>query len=328
MAKIVAAFGSSHSAMLHAAREHWLTLFDHVDRKVPVYDRAGNPSSYEAMLAAAGTRARELLAPEAIARRFDETFAAMARLDRDIGQARLDALIVLGDDQRELFQDACRPAIGIYYGETIRNAAAPEPPPQDWFRRAQQRRMEEGRDAHYPCHAPLGLALIEGLSARGFDITAIKALVGEQAEGHAFSFLHRRYLQGSRARMVPIFLNTYYPPNQPTPERCFALGRAIGDLVAEFPEDIRVGVFASGGLSHYLVDEELDRAVIEMLHRKDYVALAALSPQRLQSGTSEIRNWICVAAAARDLNLDWITYVPAYRSSALTGVGLCFARWS
>ena len=242
--------------------------------------------------------------------------------------ARLDALIVLGDDQRELFQDACRPAIGIYYGDTIRNAAAPEPPPEDWFRRAQQRGWRRGATRTTPATRRSGWRSIEGLSARGFDITAIKALVGEQAEGHAFSFLHRRYLQGSPARMVPIFLNTDYPPNQPTPERCFALGLAIGELVAEFPGDIRVGVFASGGLSHYLVDEELDRAVIEALHRKDYVALAALSPQRLQSGTSEIRNWICVAAAARDLDLDWITYVPAYRSSALTGVGLCFARWS
>ena len=228
MAKIVAAFGSSHSAMLHAAREHWIALFDHVDCKVPVLDAAGDPSSYEAMRAAAGKRAHELVAPAVMARRFDETFAAMERLERDIAACRLDALIVVGDDQRELFQDACRPAIGVYYGETIRNAAAPQPPPEDWFRRAQQRRMEPGQDAHYPCHAPLGRHLIEGLSAHGFDVTAIKGLVGEQSEGHAFSFLHRRFLQGSTTRMVPIFLNTYYPPNQPTPDRCFALGLAIG----------------------------------------------------------------------------------------------------
>jgi len=40
------------------------------------------------------------------------------------------------------------------------------------------------------------------------------------------------------------------------------------------------------------------------------------------------RNWICVAAAAQDLELDWISYVPAYRSRAMTGVGLCFAHWA
>jgi hypothetical protein len=31
--------------------------------------------------------------------------------------------------------------------------------------------------------------------------------------------------------------------------------------------------------------------------------------------------------AVPDLALDWISYVPAYRSRALTGVGLCFAHW-
>ena len=25
--------------------------------------------------------------------------------------------------------------------------------------------------------------------------------------------------------------------------------------------------------------------------------------------------------------LDWVSYVPAYRSPALTGTGLCFAAW-
>jgi 3-O-methylgallate 3,4-dioxygenase len=55
--------------------------------------------------------------------------------------------------------------------------------------------------------------------------------------------------------------------------------------------------------------------------------LKALPPKKLLSGSSEIRNWIAVAAAVKDLKLDWISYVPGYRSRALTGVGLCFAHW-
>ena len=27
--------------------------------------------------------------------------------------------------------------------------------------------------------------------------------------------------------VVPIFLNTYYPPNQPRPHRCYAFGQAV-----------------------------------------------------------------------------------------------------
>ena len=44
-----------------------------------------------------------------------------------------------------------------------------------------------------------------------------------------------------------------------------------------------------------------------------------LDPRRLKAGSSEIRNWIVVAAAANELELSWASYTPAYRSAALTG---------
>ena len=99
-------------------------------------------------------------------------------------------------------------------------------------------------------------------------------------------------------------------------------------LVAGYPGDLRVGLLASGGLSHFVVEEEMDRAVIDALQRKDVEFLARLDPRRLKAGSSEIRNWIVVAAAAVDLDLTWISYTPAYRTPALTGTGLAFARWS
>jgi 3-O-methylgallate 3,4-dioxygenase len=162
---------------------------------------------------------------------------------------------------------------------------------------------------------------------RNFDVTAVKELVGEQFEGHAYSFVHRRFMAKDIIPIVPVFLNTYYPPNQPSPKRCFELGLAIRDLVASFPQDIRVGILASGGLSHFLVNEDLDRKVIKSLQQRDFKALANLPTGLLHTGSSEIRNWICVAAAAQDFKLDWISYIPAYRSRAMTGVGLCFAGW-
>ena len=126
---------------------------------------------------------------------------------------------------------------------------------------------------------------------------------------------------------MPVILNTYYPPNQPSPRRCFELGAAIRELVEAFPQNIRVGILASGGLSHFLVNEALDHAVVKALRHKDYAALKALPLNKLVSGSSEIRNWVATAGAVQHLNLDWITYVPGYRSQALTGVGLCFAYW-
>jgi hypothetical protein len=181
---------------------------------------------------------------------------------------------------------------------------------------------------HYPCHATLARHLIEGLGGRGFDVTAIQSLVGEETEGHAYNSIQALYLGARPVPIVPIMLNTYYPPNQPSPARSLELGIAIGELAQGFPGAARIGVMASGGLSHFTVMEDLDQSVIAALRRKDTKFLAGLDPKRLQGGSSEIRNWICAAGAVRQLDLDWVSYVPGYRSSALTGVGLCFAHWS
>jgi len=113
-----------------------------------------------------------------------------------------------------------------------------------------------------------------------------------------------------------------------TPTRCVQFGRHLKELVQSYPEDLRVGIIASGGLSHFVVDEDLDRGVIEAIKSKNHDHLAGLDPKRLQAGSSEIRSWIVTAAAVSDLDLKWMAYIPAYRTPALTGIGLGFARWS
>lgn len=327
MARLTACFGTSHSTMLVSSRENWLRLFDHVDRHIPVLDFDGIERPFDELVKNRPPEAAALLAPGSVAARHEATMAALDRLEGTLAAAALDALIIVGDDQREVFRDDLRPAIAIYCGETIRNAAAPAEPPEDWYLRDQNLRLEDGRDAFYPVRADLAEHLIGGLSRGGFDITAVRALPADKYEGHAFSFIHRRFLARAPVPIVPVFLNTYYPPNQPSPRRCRELGEGLRALIASFPQDIKVGVLASGGLSHFLVNEALDASVIEAMRDGDLEALAALPPGRLESGSSEIRNWICTAAAARDLKLDWIEYVPGYRSQALTGVGLCFASW-
>jgi hypothetical protein len=327
MAQVVAAFGSSHSTMLVSSVEHWQEMFDHVDCRAPINDFDGIPKTFEELLKSTPADGAAKIAKGPMAERHNTTTDAMERLDRDIAASGLDVLVIIGDDQREVFQDACRPAIAIYYGATIRNAAAPQEPAANWYLQDQRKRMEEKEERHYPCHPALATAIIKGLVDRNFDITAMKSLVGEQYEGHAYSFIHRRFMRNGPIPIVPVMLNTYYPPNQPSPQRCFELGVAIRELIESFPENLRVGILASGGLSHFLVNEVLDREVVQALERKDHQALKSLPPNKLVSGSSEIRNWIATAGAVQHLNLDWITYVPGYRSRALTGVGLCFAHW-
>lgn len=327
MAKIVAGFGTSHSTMLFSTVENWQAMFDHVDRRAPVYDFDGKPRSFDELLKSTPPSAAALITKEVHAKRHADMTAAMDRLEADIAKAKLDVLVIIGDDQREVFKDDLRPAVAVYYGDTIRNAAQPKEPVTDWYLQDQRRRMEDKEDRYYPHHAALGTHIIAGLTSRDFDITAMKSMVGDQFEGHAYSFVHRRYMPTGPIPIVAVMLNTYYPPNQPSPRRCFELGAAIRELILSFPEDLRVGVMASGGLSHFLVNEELDLLVVEALRKRDYETLKSLPAQKLFSGSSEIRNWVATAAAAKDLSLDWISYVPGYRSRALTGVGLCFAHW-
>ena len=328
MAQLVAAFGSSHSIMLVSQREDWQHGFRAIDPKNPhYYDRAGERTSYQALLAAAPPEAEQLVTPDLMGERFDQAEAAMDRLRSAIHAACLDVLLVVGDDQTELFRTTNNPAFAIYYGATIRNAKRELGEHDGWYKRARMARQEPGADRDYPVHAEMAQWLIRALCDRDFDIAAMDGLEPGQFEGHAFSFIHKRYLQDSDLPIIPVIVNTFDPPNQPTPRRCQQLGAALRELIAAYPADLRVGVLASGGLSHFVVDEALDRGIIDAVRRKDSAWLAALDPKQLQSGSSEIRNWLIVVEAVRDLDLDWADYVPGYRSPALTGTGLCFAAW-
>jgi hypothetical protein len=51
-----------------------------------------------------------------------------------------------------------------------------------------------------------------------------------------------------------------------TPQR-LELGRLLRRTIERWDESKRVAAVASGGLSHFMVDEELDRGIREMLRR-------------------------------------------------------------
>ena len=56
-------------------------------------------------------------------------------------------------------------------------------------------------------------------------------------------------------------------------------------------------------------------------------ALCAIPLEKLNSGSSEIRNWITAAGAAAHLKNAWQEYIPCYRSAAGTGCGMGFTVW-
>jgi 3-O-methylgallate 3,4-dioxygenase len=278
-------------------------------------------------LASAPADAAEKIAPQKINQRYQQMQVALERLRDDIAKAKLDALIVVGDDQDELFNSSNMPSFAIYCGNHIGNGPRSAEHAGNWVVRAKDRRLEASPGVEYPVHSALARHLIDSLREQKFDPAVLHRLPEGKGESHAMSFVHRFFLQQTRIPIVPVFLNSFYPPNQPTPRRCLELGSAIAAAVKGFPQDIKVGIIASGGLSHFVLDEELDRKVVNAIQRGDIGTMSEIPVHKLQSGTSEIRNWICVAGAVGKIPLSWVEYIPGYRTAALTGTGLCFAHW-
>src|SRR5206468_5270982 len=158
-------------------------------------------------------------------------------------------------------------------------------------------------------------------------LLGLEALTGVSNLHYATRSIYRRIMNGMTIPTVPMMLNTYYPPNQPTPKRCYALGQALRQAVESWPSDKRVAVIASGGLSHFVIDEELDHQIITAMQHNDAAALSSIPKERLNSGNSEIRNWIATAGAVEHLKMQLIDYVPCYRSPAGTGCAMGFAQW-
>jgi hypothetical protein len=327
MAKLVLGIGTSHTPMLNAPAEDWPRFIDR-DGVRDFLDKEGRPATYAELLTRAEAHVAAELTPQRIAARHAEAQAGVAHLKDAVRHAKLDALIIVGDDHKELYHDDNLPGFAVYHGKTIRNVPLDRFSGPDWARRATARYYEESEPREYPVESRLALHLIGSLVDREFDPVSSDTLPEGKGEGHAFAFVRKRLMEDDALPVVPVFINTYFPPNQPTPRRCYKLGQAIREAVESYPDNARIGIIGSGGLSHFVVDEELDRGVIDACARKEAATLQSLPRHKLNSGSSEIRMWICVAGAVEHLNVTWSSYVPGYRTPAGSGTGLGFALWA
>ena len=330
MARMIFAAATSHTPMLLASDET-LPRFVETDQKMRHRDKEGRLVTYGDLLEKADPELAQLVAPEHLVTRQNIARAAVRRLRDAVKAAALDALIVFGDDQNESYLEDCRPMFAIYCGETIRNSNTQHRTYSHlpaWYIENRAGFFEPDEPRDYPVHVALAVHLIETLSEDEFDLASSKSLRASEGEGHAMAYVHRHVMDaGAPIPIVPVFLNTYFPPNQPSPRRCYKLGQAVHRAVSGFPGNARVGVLASGGLSHFLVDEELDRAILKALADKDRAFLQTLPRNKLHAGSSEILNWVALAGAVEDIDLDWFEYVPGYRTPAGTGTGMSFATW-
>jgi hypothetical protein len=333
MARIVTAIGTSHSPALQLPIEEW-ALRAKWDTQYPYHWYKGKPTTYDEMARLrAGEHLEKQSTLEEMQKRLSRCDRAIEHLSRTVQAKKPDVCIIIGDDQKESFHNDNMPAICIYWGPTLDDGPAetsPEMKAAGLYETPISNPPPE-RISH-PGEPDLGLHIIQSLIKSGFDVSHSKRLPAHADRGligHAFNFIYRRIMDNKPIPSVPIFLNTYFPPNQPPIKRCYLMGQKLREAIEAWDSDKTVALFASGGLSHFAVEEDIDQRIIDGMLTNDEEKLTGLPDNYFNSGTSEIRNWLVVAGAMSkgDLKMKLVDYIPCYRSAAGTGFGACFAEW-
>lgn len=331
MAKIVLAAASSHSPLLAVSSEQWgaRAQDDVASKHLAMSD--GRVLDYAELL----TESKGAFAGVATQQNWnsaaDLCAASLDSIRANFETRPIDLVVIVGDDQGELFVNGNQPLVSAYIGPAIKtsNKLGVDGVP-DWLKLVGPvYGMDRVRE--YPAAPNLASAIVRRMVEQGIDMGVITDIPDpEQAGvGHAFGFVVERLLPADRPPILPIFLNTFFPPNVPTPERAVEIGRALAAAIAELDGDLKVAVVASGGLSHFVVDEALDKQVLTCIEHEDLAGLTSIAGEALRSGSSEILNWIAVAAVAMEsgLQCDLLSYVPVYRTPAGTGCGMGFVTW-
>jgi hypothetical protein len=331
MADIVLGIGTSHSPLLAIDPALWAERARDDLRRTDLHLTDGRVVSYPDLERESGGQYAGEATPAAFAAQAQAAQAALDRLADAIEKAAPDVLVVIGDDQNELFGHGDLPALAVFNGPEIvmhpKNQVSPQLP--EWYQTANRGyRMDAAH--RFPAAPELANVLIDGMIDAGIEV-AVASEVRDPVVagfGHAYGFIAGRLYRGHPVPMLPIMLNTYFPPNVPRPGRCYDIGEVIGQVLAKSDLGARVGIVASGGLTHFAVDDSLDRAVIDAMKRGDAQALRSVPRTALRSGNSEILNWIMAAGALRDLRVDQSEYIPVRRTPAGTGIGLAFLTWT
>jgi hypothetical protein len=327
MAKVVMGIGSSHSPALLMEPSGWLARGETDDKTImALHDFDGKRLSYEELLVKTPPSVLKEIEPDVLAARHAANERGIAKITEVLDAADPDIVIIIGDDHKEVFQDDNMPALSIYWGQTLPYKPTgimkwkydPKIKPDYWY-------WQDERE--YPVASEFARRLIGDLMERDFDPAHSQFYMPDQGMSHSYGYVYRRIMTNKVYPIIPVNINTYFPPNQVTPLRAYKIGKAIREAVEAWPEDLRVVVMATGGLSHFVVDEEFDRAFLELMEKGGPEGHAELPREKLQSGNSELRCWSALAGAVEGKAMTLIDYVPCYRSPAGTGCAMAFAYW-
>ncbi|WP_439657645.1 hypothetical protein ACSHWB_35370 [Lentzea sp. HUAS TT2] len=147
----------------------------------------------------------------------------------EIAAAEPDVAIIVGSNHFRGFWLDMIPSFTLGVGEVIASGEAKTPSgPQKTAPDVAQRLAEE-------------------LVQRGTEVAISARLQIDHGQTHAIQYL----LDDIAVPVVPLVVNVFAAP-LPRPDRCAELGRNLTAAIEALPEDLKVVVIASGGLSHQL----------------------------------------------------------------------------
>lgn len=338
MAEIVLGMALSHTPQLNTAAEDWNLRLE-IDKKRTDHIYRGIHYGWDGLLEVRKDDVgQEDVTLEQKAHSLKVGHEAIDDLASYYEDIKPDVAVIIGNDQKEMFSDDIQPAFTVYCAEKITNR------PRTKIETARMARATTIADhghippeeTTYDCHPELANHIIKSAIKDEFDVSYSneqhfvnpdKSIM--QGIPHAFGFIYRQIMKDKVIANVPIIQNTFYPPNQPTLKRCFDFGKSIGRSIQSWESDSKVGIFASGGLSHFVVDEEFDQKFLKILLEEKWHELPDIDEAIFQSGTSECKNWVTAAGilSVTELKMNLINYQTFYRSLGGIGTGTAFAAW-
>jgi protocatechuate 4,5-dioxygenase beta chain len=171
--------------------------------------------------------------------------------------------------------------------------------------------------------------VINRLVADEFDITMCQEMLVDHALTIPMALMWPS--QKWTVRIVPIAINTVQHP-LPSLARCLKLGQSVGRAIQAYPEDLRVLVVGTGGLSHQLdgkragfINKEFDKFCMDKLATEpDVLARYSVHDWIEESGAQgiEFLNWMAMRGAlnARVTEVHRNYHVPISNTAAATVV--------
>lgn len=339
MAEIVLGIGCAHTPQLHTLAQDWdiRAARDRTDG-IPLWFKGRKLKYAELEAERVGERLGDTLAIATRQAALDASFAAIDRLHALFVETDPDVVVILGNDQHEIFSEIV-PAFAVIAADELTNMPRTD---------EQNARLPVGIEISdhghlpdaplaYPGHREFGLHLSRHLVREsGFDVTLCheKPTVRNDKSllyglPHAYGFLFKNVMRDAVKPTVPVDVNCWYFDNTPTAARCYDFGGAVADAIAAWDSDARVAILTTGGLTHFVVDSAWDRMFLDAMRRGDAATLRAIPQNELMAGTSECKSWIATAAAMdrAGLAMEVVDYQTLYRTEGGTGSSCAFVSW-